>query len=141
MRVNKTLRSRVTRVVATIGAAAMFVGVGGAAFAGNTYESFDVVMPIAQIANHTQSQTKTTSGASGNINVTFVGSTYTVDALMCSAYGAYCGGGTKVFGLDDGDSSTLPNSYTSGTGAIVAELRVGTFNAATVRTYGTWRSR
>lgn len=135
------IHPRLARAAAVVALVAGSVAVGSAAVAGNTYVGFNTVAPVAQIPAHTPSQTKASTGVSGNISITSVGSSYETDALMCSAYGAYCGGGTKVYGIGDGESRTLPNSYTGGTGAIVAELRISTFNSVTVQIIGSWRSR
>jgi len=116
------------------------VGVGGAAIAGTSYVSFSTTAPVGQYPGNTGSQTKTTTNASGNVRITTVGSTYKTDATMCSLLGVYCGGGTKVYSLDDGGSSTLPNTYTGGTGNMVTSFQISTWNAAAVSISGSWRT-
>ncbi|MEO8527994.1 MAG: hypothetical protein ABI435_02850 [Pseudolysinimonas sp.] len=135
------LKIRLSRILAVSVVVAGLVGVGGVAWAGNSYVAFNLTLPVAQVAGNTASQTKATTGLAGNIHITSVGSTYTVDAQMCSLFGLYCGGGTKVFGLNDGQSSTLQNSYGGGGSGMVAQLRIGSFNSVSVQVIGSWRSR
>lgn len=125
-------------IIAALSAA--LVGAGGVAYAGTTYENFNSILPVGQFPASTTFQTKTSTGVSGNIRITSIGSTYQVDAQMCSLYGAYCGGGTKVYYLDDGDSSTLPNSYSGGGQHITSNLQTSTWNSVTVQVIGSWRS-
>lgn len=136
----EVMNKKFAKLLTVAALSAALVGVGGAAIAGTSYSSFSTTAPVGQFPGNTGSQTKSTTGASGNVSITSVGSTYKTDATMCSALGVYCNAGTKVYNLNDGNSSSLPNTYSGGTSGMVTSFQISTWNAAAVSISGTWRS-
>jgi hypothetical protein len=120
-----------TIAVLTVG----LVGIATPAFASNIGYYFNVVAPVFQGGAITGSQTKTTTGHWGFIDITSVGSSYKTNAQMCSLSGFYCGGGTKVLNLDDFSSARLPQTYVAGT-SVTAQLQISSFNTASVQVVG-----
>ncbi|MFC6356742.1 hypothetical protein [Luethyella okanaganae] len=114
------------------------LGVSGVAYAGTAYESFDTVLPVGQFAGWTTSQTKAYNNTPGQISISSVGSSYEVDAQMCTNVPTNCG--AKVYYLNDGDFENLPNSYASGT-TVRMQMQISTWNSVKVQVIGSWRSQ
>lgn len=83
------------------------------AFAGTTYSSFNTTIPNLQQPRFVGSQAKVQSNVSGNVTIYSVGSDYTVNVRMRQT--GTLNYGTEVYGLGDGASSGLPNSFSAGT--------------------------
>jgi len=114
------------------------------AFATSTYIGFNVNLPAAQQGVLAAHQTKTTASAAGNINVSSVGSTYTLNARQCLVTSfdptlVRCG--TERTGLNDGSSATLPSGslVPSGSTAFL-QLHNSTWTVVNVVAVGTWRA-
>lgn len=120
---------------AVLGLALGLLAVGGAAEAGTSYSGYNTTVGKFNGSGYTAYQTKTTSGAYGNLNSTTVGGSYTVDARMQSSTGT----GAWVRSVGDNDSRTLPNSVSSGRSAR-AEFSNDATTPVDVQVSGSWRS-
>lgn len=134
-------RKRVRSAIAVVAGLGFALGGAVAAHAGTSYAGFNVVIPQFQAPYlGVGSQTKSGSNVAGDIAITSVGSSYTVDATLCVAYGVNCSVGTKVLGLNDGTSAKLPNRIGSGVAGTQPVLQSGSWNVVTVQVIGRWRS-
>jgi hypothetical protein len=130
----KTSKKLVAAAVVAIGS---FI-VAPAAYAGLTNQSYSTTLPNLQQPRHVGNQTKTYGSTAGNIYVANVGADYRVNARMHhSPSRSY---GTEIFGLGDGSSGRLANSYAAGTTQLQATLVNSTWTAVTVSVNGHWRS-
>lgn len=125
--------------LATLVMATALVAIPMAAWAGTSKVYFNVTVPIWQGEKTTAAQTKAYGAGNGDLWIEAVGSTYKVDAQMCSLGGFYCNGGTKIFGLDDWTGANLPNIYAAGTNVIL-KLWSASPNAVNVQVQGNLRS-
>jgi hypothetical protein len=120
---------------AVLGLAVGLMAFGGAVQAGTSWSAFDVTVGKFNGSAYTGYQTKTYSGTDGELNMSTVGGSYTVDARMTASSGT----GPWVRSVTDTDYRKLPNSIPSG-----SSCRVQFSNDITtpvdVRVTGTWRS-
>lgn len=127
--------------IAVVAGVGLVLGGAVAAEAGTSYADFNVVVPQFQAPYlGVGSQTKSGSNVAGDISITSVGSSYTVDATLCIAYGVNCSVGTKVLGLNDSTSAKLPNRIGSGVAGTQPVLQIGSWNVVSVQVIGRWRS-
>jgi hypothetical protein len=125
--------------VAALVAGGVFAA-SGVAYANASYSNYNKVLPLASIdilAGGGPTQVKYTANASGNINVSTVGASYTIRAHIQTLSGN--GWTTWTAPLSGGSSASLPNTIPFNADSYLA-LRVATFNTATVQSTGTWRS-
>ena len=126
--------------VKILSGAALVVGLvsaGGAAFAGTSYQSYDAILPKLQQPWNSSSQAKTYSNLAGDISVSYVGSTYTINARLCNQSNGTCG--TEVFGLDDNQSAELGAGFGAGT-LLHLQLHSHEYAFVQIESVGSWRS-
>lgn len=124
-------------------AAAMIVP-AAAASATSTYIGFNVNLPAFQQGLLAASQVKSSAAAAGNIHVSSVASTYTLNARQCkliSGSPVIVTCGTERDGLGDGASATLPSgSLVAAGNTAFVQLFNSTWTAVRVQAIGTWRA-
>jgi hypothetical protein len=121
--------------LAVLGLAVGLMSIGGAVEASTSYSSYDTTVGRFNGSGYSGYQTKTTSGAYGNLNSSSVGGSYTVDARMDATTGT----GSWVRSVTDNDTRSLPNSVSSGNSARV-EFSNDLTTPVNVQVTGSWRS-
>lgn len=121
--------------LAVLGLSVGLLALGGAVQASTTYSSYDTTVGKFNGSGYTGYQTKTTSGAYGNLKSSSVGGSYTVDARMQASSGT----GSWVRSVTDNDTRNLPNSVPSGTSARV-QFSNDITTPVDVQVTGSWRS-
>jgi len=123
------------RKIAIVGATLGLLLAGGAVQAGTTYSNYNLTVGSFNGSAYTGYQTKTTTGAPGNLRTSSVGGSYTLDARMQASSGT----GGWVRRVTDNDTRNLPNSVAKG-----SLVRLQYSNDATtpvnVQVTGSWRS-
>ncbi|MDN5820302.1 MAG: hypothetical protein L0H74_06710 [Brachybacterium sp.] len=129
----KNVRSRIA-AAAVLGT--LLLGGMGAAYAGNSYDSFSTTVPRINGLGSTGYQTKAISDAHVQFNSTMVGGNYVVDARAEGP--SYAGPWSR--NVDDGDARSLTNTINSG-----SNTRISFSNDLTtlqnVQVSGKWRSQ
>jgi hypothetical protein len=137
------MKKSVKWIVGGIIAAAILVP-AAAASATSTYVGYNVNLPSLQQGVLAASQTKTAVASAGNINVSTVGSTYTLNARQCrvnvaSPLNVSCG--TERDGLGGGSSATLPSGSLVAAGhTAFLQLFNSTWTVVNVQATGSWRA-
>ena len=117
--------------------AGVLVGSAGAAFAGTSYTNFSTTVGAAGSAAYSNSQTKSTTSATGSVNPTFIGAGRTVSARMYrNSDGAQ---GTEHTGVSAG--STVPQENKFGSGQTVRTEFAGNWTwTNSTQIDGRWKS-
>jgi hypothetical protein len=116
---------------------ALMVPAGGA-IAASGWSGFGVALPPLQQGAYVLHQTKNVAGQAGEINVSFVGGTYKLNARQCRSAGV-CG--TERFNIGPGSYRTLPsgNKVPAGKTAWL-DLHNSTWTVVRVDAVGSWRA-
>lgn len=107
----------------------------GIAEAGTSYTSYSTSVGKFNGNGYTAYQTKTTTGATGNLRSTSVGGKYTVDARMQASSGT----GSWVRSVNSNETRNLSNSVSKGSSARV-QFSNDLSTPVAVQVSGTWRS-
>lgn len=131
------MRNRFGKVATIVGIVGALALTSTAAHAGTSWVSYNVNLPNLQQGTNTAHQDKTYSGVAGNLSVSYVASSYTVNAK--TRHGSAAIFGVEVKGLTDGSSASLRNSVPAGERVSVT-LTNNTWTYVTVQTMGSFKS-
>ncbi|NEM92402.1 hypothetical protein [Galbitalea soli] len=126
----------ITKVASATALTAGLCFVGGAAFAGTSYSSFDAIVPGAQQQWDSSNQSKSGTNAAANLVLSNVGSTYKVNARICNQ-AETCA--AEKTGLGDGWSGSLSAGFLAGT-SVHLQLHTSIWTLVRVEAIGKWRS-